>query len=197
MINHYFTSDQHFSHRNIITYCNRPFDNIDHMQEQLIVRHNNVVRPEDIVYFNGDMFWESCGTRAFDIVNRLNGTKYYIRGNHERIFSKWPELRSFFQWTKDIAEIDIPGYPKIILCHYALRDWYRKEKGSWHLYGHAHGTLKEDSSLSFDVGVDTLHADYAPISIDQVAARMYGKMAKQGLKLFNKSSAPMEEDLSV
>jgi calcineurin-like phosphoesterase family protein len=164
------------------------------MTEQLIARHNYLVSPEDTVFHLGDMFWESCGTKAFDIVNRLNGNKYYISGNHERIFSKWPELRVFFHWTKQMAEVDIPGYPKIILCHYALRDWYRREKGSWHLYGHAHGTLREDDSLSFDVGVDSLHAYYAPISIEEVAARLHGKMAKKGLKLFNKSSAPMEED---
>lgn len=176
-INTYFTSDQHFHHRNIIQYCNRPFANIDDMQEQLIARHNAVVGKDDVVYNLGDMFWESCGTRAFDIVNRLNGKKFYISGNHEKIFSKWPELRCFFEWTKQYAEIDIPGYPKIILCHFAMRDWYRVEKGSWHLYGHAHGTLKE-YGLSFDVGVDAPGMDYAPISIEKVAARM---LLKQGI----------------
>ena len=50
----WFTSDTHFSHCNIIKYCNRPFKDVDEMNKILIQNWNNVVRPDDIVWHLGD-----------------------------------------------------------------------------------------------------------------------------------------------
>ena len=36
MINVWFTSDFHLGHRNIIPYCNRPFDSIDDMDATIL-----------------------------------------------------------------------------------------------------------------------------------------------------------------
>jgi calcineurin-like phosphoesterase family protein len=66
------------------------------------------------------------------------------------------------------------GEQRIDLCHYAFRTWNYSHKGSWHLYGHSHGTLPEiETSLSFDVGVDSW--DFYPVSFDEVAAKMATK----------------------
>ena len=46
--NVHFTSDVHFGHKNIIRYCNRPFKDVDDMDEQLIQRWNSVVKPDDV-----------------------------------------------------------------------------------------------------------------------------------------------------
>lgn len=51
----YYTSDLHFSHKNIILYCNRPFKDIDEMNECIIERWNNVIKPNDMVYLLGDV----------------------------------------------------------------------------------------------------------------------------------------------
>lgn len=50
----YFTSDLHFNHENIIKYCNRPFKNIDDMDNYLINYWNKIIRTKDIVYILGD-----------------------------------------------------------------------------------------------------------------------------------------------
>ena len=50
----YFTSDHHFWHTNIIQYCNRPFVSIEEMNEVLIQNWNDLVLPEDEVYYLGD-----------------------------------------------------------------------------------------------------------------------------------------------
>lgn len=68
----WFTSDQHFYHKNVIRYCNRPFKSLEEMHETLIQNWNKVVGPTDIVYILGDFAF--CGVaRMKEIVSRLNG----------------------------------------------------------------------------------------------------------------------------
>src|SRR3972149_1827984 len=71
------TCDHHFGHVNIITYCDRPFKDVNHMNEVMIERWNEVVRPDDVVYYLGDF---TMSNRAEQYVGRLNGTIYFQRG---------------------------------------------------------------------------------------------------------------------
>jgi len=88
----WFSSDYHFGHANIIKYANRPFKDVDHMNETLIKRHNERVKPEDTVYFLGDFcFKGSIGSKPGEgdkskadyYMSRLNGNFVCIRGNHD------------------------------------------------------------------------------------------------------------------
>ena len=66
------------------------------------------------------------------------------------------------------------SYWVTILLHYAMKIWRSSFRGTWHLYGHSHGSLPDDpNSLSFDVGVDC--HDYYPISYKEVKAIMAKK----------------------
>ncbi len=55
-MNYWWTSDYHFSHANIIRYCirycNRPFETVEEMNETIIRKHNERVKPEDTVFFS-------------------------------------------------------------------------------------------------------------------------------------------------
>ena len=54
MTNHWFTSDVHFFfHKNIIKYSNRPFNDVNHMNDSLINNWNSVVGENDTVYSLG------------------------------------------------------------------------------------------------------------------------------------------------
>jgi len=75
----YFTSDTHFDHENIIKYCNRPFKDVNHMNESMIENWNNTVNDTDTVMHLGDFSFKSD-----KFINRLNGNITLIKGNHDK-----------------------------------------------------------------------------------------------------------------
>jgi calcineurin-like phosphoesterase family protein len=83
----WWTADWHFYHKNIInmprTY--RPFKNLKEMHRTIISNHNALVRPEDTVYVIGDaaMLGKSQWEHLKGIVQKLNGIKHLIFGNHD------------------------------------------------------------------------------------------------------------------
>lgn len=50
----FICGDHHFSHKNIMKYDERPFSSVAEMNETMIERHNEVVKPNDEVYTVGD-----------------------------------------------------------------------------------------------------------------------------------------------
>lgn len=166
----YFTADTHFGHDNIRRHCGRPFKTVAKMDATLIANWNARVRAGDTVYHLGDFAFKSS-KGVEDYRRRLNGRIHLIRGNHD---SKEPgRLEAIFDSVHPLLCITIEGQT-IVLCHYAMRVWEKKHHGSWHLYGHTHGRLKDDSlSLSLDVGVDC--NNYLPISFPEVRQRMVEK----------------------
>ena len=59
--NVYAWSDLHFDHKNIIQYSNRPFGSKDHMNEAMLANYREVITPDDIVIFGGDIaFTKNC-----------------------------------------------------------------------------------------------------------------------------------------
>ena len=80
--NIFIIGDPHFWHKNIINYCNRPFETVEEMNETLIKNWNKVVGKQDIVYVLGD--FALCGKdRIIEVSRALNGRKRLILGNHD------------------------------------------------------------------------------------------------------------------
>ncbi len=174
-MNTFFTSDTHFGHANIIKYCHRPFINVKEMDSVLIARWNSTVRPEDTVYHLGDF---SFGPPE-NYLRRLNGQIRFVSGNHDRGMARVRQEKKWnykVVWLPDLAEVEVEEQ-KIVLCHYAMLVWNKSHHGTWHLYGHSHGTLPDNpNSRSIDVGVD-VH-DFRPIAFDEVAMYMAKKTWK-------------------
>lgn len=173
----FFTSDHHFGHANIIKYSQRPFKDVHEMNEELIRRWNEKVGPEDSVYHLGDFGMTKDRTMIQGILERLNGTIYLIKGNHEGAALNH---QKYFEWIKDYYELSVKdadapnGTRKITLFHYAMRVWRSDFRGTWHLYGHSHGSLPDKiDRLAFDIGVDC--HDFYPLSYAEVKAIMAKK----------------------
>ena len=165
----YITADTHFGHKGgapnqgIIHHAARPWPTIEEHDEALIANYNSVVDRKDTVIIVGDFAWKN---HAY-YLNRLNGSKILVRGNHDD-FSK--KIESQFSSVHDILERKFNGQ-RIIFCHYPMRGWKGAATGSWMAHGHHHGTAVEDpGSCCCDVGVDVW--DYKPISIDTLALKM-------------------------
>lgn len=161
------TSDHHFEHDNIIKYCKRPFANIDEMRETCIQKWNNIVKPTDIVYYLGD-FGKAKPDYLARILNRLNGRKRLIHGNHDKDVLKHPAIE-LFETVQVYLELKAPVAGKhrdIVLFHYPIRSWKGKWKGAYHLHGHSHSKINKLEERIYDVGVDA--NGFAPVSLEHI-----------------------------
>src|SRR5690606_6132282 len=78
----WFTSDTHFYHRKVIEYCDRPFSTVETMNEALIENWNKVVKKNDVIFVLGDFAFAGVN-QTKKILDRLNGQKILVRGNHD------------------------------------------------------------------------------------------------------------------
>lgn len=148
-----FTADQHFGHKNIIKYCDRPFKSVEEMDEELIRRWNEVVDEGDLVYVLGDLCFKKSHWQKIE--PRLNGQIVLIRGNHD-------VLKSYV--TEAILEF---GGEIFLACHEPPTCIPTKVTAV--LCGHVHDEWDYtiiDKRPVINVGVD-VH-NYAPITTKQL-----------------------------
>lgn len=149
----YFTSDTHFNHANIITYCNRPFKDINHMNHTMLNNWNRRVTNNDRVYHLGD-FAMGNKNHWSRFCKALNGHKILIRGNHD----KSKDFMLSIGFDEVYEELIYGGMPDIndhrLLIHNPLGafDLGSVEKA---MCGHVHTAWKEDLDRNIiNVGVD-------------------------------------------
>jgi calcineurin-like phosphoesterase family protein len=159
---YWFTADNHFNHANIISYCNRPFQNVVEMNEAMIKNWNDVVDPSDIVYIAGDLAMK----KAYEILPRLKGQLVLIEGSHDEDTIR--TCKTYFRLITPRLELKISGR-YITLSHYCMRVWPKSHYNSWHLFGHSHGCL-EPIGKSWDIGVDK--NEFRPLSFDEIVKIM-------------------------
>lgn len=185
----YFSSDLHFFHKNVISYCNRPFTkheemklNVDEMNEYLIKKHNETVKPEDTWYFLGD-FGFAGNKQLKEKIERLNGTKIAVCGNHDRGATKMVALGFDFACYEMVINV---GGHRVRLSHFPYKPTkeevealgydarymdLRPERipGEFLLHGHSHSPKdKVLKPWALDIGVDG--HNYKPWSEHEVQA---------------------------
>jgi calcineurin-like phosphoesterase family protein len=188
----FFISDTHFGHKNIIKYSNRPFRDVEHMDEMLVKNWNDRVGPTDVVYHLGDVAM-GASERWDNILKRLSGYKILVTGNHDRIFAgekprqreKWDE--KYHEWFDEVVDnyrglwlddgtiVDLSHFPYDGDSHDGDRytDFRLPDTGRTLIHGHTHAegidgrvSRSKRGTLQIHVGVDSW--GYRPVSEDEV-----------------------------
>ena len=180
----FFTSDTHFNHANIIKFCNRPFKDVEQMNDVMIANWNGVIGKDDTVFHLGD-FCLGGAAEWTKILDRLNGKIYLIMGNHD-LKNIRQGFISRFEHVAMQMRIEI-GKKRIYLCHYPFLCFEGSYKDDvWQLFGHVHtrrsnsgidaGRLQYLYPTQYDVGVD--NNNFTPVSFGQVK-RIIDKQVEQ------------------
>lgn len=138
-MSNFYIADLHFGHKNAIGFDNRPFRTIQEMDNTIIDNWNSRVTEEDTVYILGDFSWYR-EAETLQILDKLNGHKILIKGNHDRIS---PKIARKYDKICDYLEVK-DGNRRVILSHYPMISWNGKFRDSIHLYGHVHNTKEWD-----------------------------------------------------
>lgn len=192
----FFSSDSHYYHQNVIKYCARPHLTVEEMNEDMIAKWNNIVKPEDTAYVLGDFSLAFRPVEAFSF--RLNGTRYLVPGNHDFLHSyhkksrtpenqeKWIQKYKDYGWNvlPEQTTLDLEGLGTVNLCHHPYATEYELKEGdkykNWRpvddgkilLCGHVHEKWQTRKSpagtLMINVGVDV--NGFVPVSLEQIIA---------------------------
>jgi len=181
-----FYSDPHFGHENIISFCDRPYSNVAHMEQEFTLNYNKIVGKDDWVCWVGDCFFGHNAWEGRNVLERMNGHKVLVKGNHDdsnnkmlsmgfalvvdslhlMIKDKLCQVNHFpYAFTANqIAQRKAAG--AMIDNRYADRR-PKRVKGVTLIHGHTHSAEK-CGDIGIHVGVDAWN--YGPAPIEEVAA---------------------------
>lgn len=180
----FLVSDTHFGHTGVCRFMRndgvtklRPWDNADEMDEEMIKRWNETVRPNDKVYHLGDVV---INRKALKTLARLNGDKVLIRGNHD-IFRD-DEYRQYFRELRAYHVMN-----GMILSHIPIHTESLGRFGT-NIHGHLHANRVKMSNGYREV-VDTRYhcvcveqTDFRPILFEDVIKRIKDEGGSVGFK---------------
>ena len=176
-------SDPHFGHAGVCQFMRadgvtklRPYADPAEMDEDLVKRFNDRVRPRDKCYFLGDVV---INRRALTTLSRLNGDLVLIRGNHD-IF-KDADYAPYFRSIRAYHILD-----GMIMSHIPIHSDSLGRFGV-NVHGHLHANrVRKPRGINAQTGeilysdepdvryhcVCVEQTDFAPISLEEVRSRI-------------------------
>jgi len=154
----------------------RPWDTPEEMDEEMVKRWNERVRPNDKVYHLGDVV---INRKHLTTLGRLNGDKVLIRGNHD-IF----KLEDFTPYFRDIRGYHVMS--GMILSHIPIHEESLGRFGV-NVHGHLHanrvmrhaGSTAEFMERDMRSWIDPRYhcvcveqTDFAPILLEDMIKRI-------------------------
>lgn len=185
MSNIFIISDTHFSHtkcwesfKNDDGTPMRPFTSTEEMDETIVARWNEVVRPTDTVYHLGDV---AIKKKALAQVSRLNGNIELILGNHDP-FGHTTLREAGFAKIHAMKVLD-----GIIMQHIPLHPDCVERFGT-NVHGHLHNkqilwTPNHPKMFEPDpryLCVSVEQTDYRPLSLEEVRQRIKNRQEAAG-----------------
>lgn len=151
----YGIADTHFSHENIIRYCNRPFSSVEEMNRIMLKNWNNTVGKNDLVIHLGDLYLGKKA-EAREFLTKLNGRKILIMGNHDH----WSEAFYRECGFETVSRFPILYNGFFLMSHAPLQ--LSETTPYFNYYGHVHNDTKYvDNATSRCLSVERIN--YTPI----------------------------------
>jgi calcineurin-like phosphoesterase family protein len=123
------------------------------MNEQMVKEWNDLIAPEDTVYILGDVAFLPA-QKAAEYMQRCNGSKILVEGNHDRKTLKDPAFRNCFTEIHKYLDVQF-NETKVVMFHYPIAEWDQMHRGAVHLHGHLHGGISGmERYRCVDVGMD-------------------------------------------
>jgi calcineurin-like phosphoesterase family protein len=180
----WITSDTHFGHEKTCTVFKkedgtplRPFASAEEMDEVMVARWNERVRPTDKVYHLGDVV---INRKALKTLRRLNGDKVLIRGNHD-IF----KLSDYLEHFRDVRGYHVMN--GMILSHIPIHPESLGRFGV-NIHGHLHANRVQISNGYRMINDLRYHCvcveqtDFAPILFEDAIHRITAEGGTVGFK---------------
>lgn len=164
----FVTSDTHFNHKNIMKYCNRSFKDVQEMNDILVKNWNKTVKQNDKVYFLGDMAFRNKKQNIDYWLSQLNGTVYFIKGNHDR-----DSKITLANIIKEGYKINHNGY-EFLLMHYP----YSKPSNwnGWIIHGHLHNhdlvNYPYINKKQKTINISTELTNYTPVNLNDIISKI-------------------------
>jgi len=154
-----FCSDPHFGHRNMA--LKRNFNDEYHMNEHIIDHWNRIVRKGDTTWILGDITMEK---RDYEILNRLNGFKRVILGNHD-MGNHSKTLSEYVNSIHGMVKIRHKKYGTIFLTHCPVHPSEFDYRIHYNIHGHVHENTLDDKRY---INVCMENINYKPKTLDEL-----------------------------
>lgn len=169
----FITSDIHFNHLNILKYnaeTRGHFKDVTEMNEGIIQRWNSVVAPEDHTFILGDVAMGDV-SKAPALIERLNGTKTLVLGNHDRKLVKITDIERLFSGgIHNYLVHSVDKHTHLVMFHFPIHSWDNRGIGAIHTHGHTHGAPTGIQGRIIDVGMDC--NNLYPFKLSDVVSKM-------------------------
>ena len=126
-----FIADLHLGHKFMAEH--RGFESITAHDEHIIAQWNSVVNKRDITYILGDVTMEK--TDQYPLLNRLNGTKKVVLGNHD----KPKHVAELLKYVETVSGLE--KYKGIFLSHCPVHPMEMTYRVKRNIHGHIHEKL--------------------------------------------------------
>lgn len=150
----YFYSDPHFGHNNMA--IKRGFKNYEEHDEHIIKTWNSIVSKKDVTYILGDVTFEK--SKPYEILNRLNGIKKVILGNHDKP-QHVPYLLKYVNNVSALKYLKHKEFGNIILSHAPIHPQELEYRFNINIHGHVHENTLPDKRY---INVSAEVIDYKP-----------------------------------
>lgn len=161
----FFISDPHFGHRAMLKFEAeaRPFQNIEDHDEWLVEQHNSVVGPDDFTWIGGDVVFTKRGQTVSHLLDRMNGKKGLILGNHDN--EPWQWYAKHFTKIRGSHAVRSMGGTNVLITHFPIHPDEFTYRTDINLHGHIHGRKLVNDPRYINMCVE--HCNAIPRTLEQ------------------------------